>query len=115
MRDHGRPGLDLSVVRDDVRAISAYAVPDSRGLTKLDAMENPFGLPPAVARELAERLAQVPLNRYPPADPRAFKEKLAQSIGLPEGMAVLLGNGSDELIHLMIQAWAKPGATVLSP
>ena len=115
MSDHGRPGLDLSVIRGDVRAMSAYAVPDSRGLTKLDAMENPFGLPPAVARELAERLSQVPLNRYPPADPRAFKEKLAQSIGLPKDMALLLGNGSDELIHLMIQACAKPGATVLSP
>ena len=106
---------DLSVIRDEVRATSAYAVPDSIGLTKLDAMENPFALPPEVARELGERLAQVSLNRYPPADPRAFKEKLAQAISLPAGMSLLLGNGSDELIHLTIQACARPGATVLSP
>jgi histidinol-phosphate aminotransferase len=108
-------GPDLSVIRDDVRAISAYAVPDSSGLVKLDAMENPFALPAEVASELGERLAQVALNRYPPAEPRALKEKLAQAIGLPAGMAVLLGNGSDELIHLTIQACAKAGATVLSP
>jgi len=115
MNERARPGLDLSVIRDDVRAISAYAVPDSTGLTKLDAMENPFALPPEVARELGERLAKVLLNRYPPADPRAFKEKLARAIDLPAGMALLLGNGSDELIHLVIQACARPGATVLSP
>lgn len=115
MNERARPGLDLSVIRDDVRAISAYAVPDSSGMTKLDAMENPFALPPEVARALGERLGGVPLNRYPPADPRAFKEKLAQSIDLPAGMALLLGNGSDELIHLVIQACARPGATVLSP
>jgi histidinol-phosphate aminotransferase len=106
---------DLSVIRDEVRAISAYAVPDSAGMTKLDAMENPFALPPEVARELGERLGDVLLNRYPPADPRGFKETLARSIDLPPGSALLLGNGSDELIHLVIQACARPGATVLSP
>ena len=110
-----RPAPDLSVIRDDVRAISAYAVPDSTGLVKLDAMENPFALPPEVARELGVRLGAVSLNRYPPADPRDFKDRLAQAIGLPAGMALLLGNGSDELIHLVIQACARPGATVLSP
>jgi histidinol-phosphate aminotransferase len=106
---------DLSVIRDEIRALHAYAVPDSTGLVKLDAMENPFTLPAEVARELGERLAQVALNRYPPADPRPFKDKLARAIGLPAGLSLLLGNGSDELIHLTIQACAKPGAGVLSP
>jgi histidinol-phosphate aminotransferase len=115
MNDRRRPAPDLSVIREEIRAIGAYAVPDSTGLVKLDAMENPFALPPEVARELGERLSQVALNRYPPADPRAFKEKLARAIGLPGDMALLLGNGSDELIHLTIQACARPGATVLSP
>jgi histidinol-phosphate aminotransferase len=115
MNDRQRPAPDLSVIRDEIRAIGAYAVPDSTGLIKLDAMENPFTLPAKVARELGERLACERLNRYPPADPRSFKEKLARAIGLPEAMALLLGNGSDELIHLTIQACARPGATVLSP
>jgi len=106
---------DLSVIRDEIRALHAYAVPDSTRLVKLDAMENPFTLPAEVARELGERLAQVALNRYPPADPRPFKDKLARAIGLPAGLSLLLGNGSDELIHLTIQACAKPGAVVLSP
>jgi histidinol-phosphate aminotransferase len=78
-------------------------------------MENPFGLPPDLARALGERLAQVALNRYPPADPQPFKQRLAQAAGLPEGMALMLGNGSDELIHLVIQAVARPDAAILAP
>jgi histidinol-phosphate aminotransferase len=110
-----RPGPDLSVIRDDVRAISAYHVPDATGLIKLDAMENPYGLPEPLTRELGQRLSQVALNRYPPADPAAFKAKLARAVGLPAGMTLMLGNGSDELIHLVIQACARPGAKVVSP
>jgi histidinol-phosphate aminotransferase len=106
---------DLSILRDEVRAISAYAVPSAAGMIKLDAMENPFGLPPALAADLGARLAQVALNRYPPADPVAFKRRLAAAMGVPDGRALMLGNGSDELIHLVIQACAKPGAAVLSP
>lgn len=106
---------DLAVIRDDVRALTAYHVPPAAGFIKLDAMENPFGLPAELAHELGARLAQVALNRYPPADPVVFKAKLAHAIGLPAGMKLMLGNGSDELIHLVIQACAQPGATVLAP
>ncbi len=106
---------DLSILRDDVLAVSAYQVPPAEGLVKLDAMENPYRLPEPLARALGERLAQVALNRYPPANPVGFKAKLAHAIGLPSGAALMLGNGSDELIHLVIQACAKPGAAVLSP
>jgi histidinol-phosphate aminotransferase len=115
MNAPNRVGPDLSLIRDEVRAMSAYHVPSADGMVKLDAMENPFSLPPALARQLGERLASVALNRYPPADPAAFKRRLAQAVSLPAGMALMLGNGSDELIHLVIQGCAKPGATVLSP
>jgi histidinol-phosphate aminotransferase len=116
----GRPaGPRLDVIRDDVRAMRAYAVPDATGLVKLDAMENPFPLPAALAQELGERLSHVALNRYPPADPARFKRRLADAVGLPADRALMLGNGSDELIHLMIQACARRdvsgGAVVLAP
>jgi histidinol-phosphate aminotransferase len=111
----GKPAPDLTLIRDEVRAIGAYYVPSAAGLVKLDAMENPFGLPAPLARELGERLAHVALNRYPPADPAEFKQRLAHAVQLPAGMALMLGNGSDELIHLVIQACARPGAAILSP
>ena len=107
--------LNLSVLRDDVRAIDAYAVPSAIGLIKLDAMENPFPLPPGLMQQLGNRLGRTPLNRYPLPDPKGFKERLARAMGVPEGMQVMLGNGSDELIHLVIQACARPDAVVLAP
>ena len=106
---------DLSLIRDEVRAIRAYHVADPTGMIKLDAMENPYRLPTALAQELGQRLADVALNRYPPADPAALKARLGQAIGLPPGQQLMLGNGSDELIHLVIQACARPGATILAP
>jgi histidinol-phosphate aminotransferase len=106
---------DLSVLRDDVRSIAGYAVPDASGLVKLDAMENPFALPENLKQQLATRLAAQSLNRYPVADPREFKARLGEAMGVPDGLRLMLGNGSDELIHLVIQACAKPDAVVLSP
>ena len=82
----------------------AYAVQDAAGLVKLDAMENPYALPPELARALGERLAQVAINRYPGPRLDDLKAALARYVGLPEGWALMLGNGSDELIGLLAMA-----------
>ncbi len=100
---------NLSVLRDDVRTTGAYAVPSAVGFIKLDAMENPFALPETLQLQLGERLGRQALNRYPLSDPRGFKERLGKAMGLPLGARLMLGNGSDELIHLVIQACARPG------
>jgi histidinol-phosphate aminotransferase len=107
--------VPLSWLRDDVRALQAYPVASSEGLIKLDAMENPYPLPPELARRLGERLGRVALNRYPPGDLSTFRRRLGGRAGLPEECALLLGNGSDELIHLVILACARPDAVILSP
>jgi histidinol-phosphate aminotransferase len=78
-------------------------------------MENPYPLPPAMRRELAQVLAAVELHRYP--DPRApkLRELLKRKMGVPAGMEVLLGNGSDDLIQVLALALAKPGAVMMYP
>ncbi len=107
--------VPLAVIREDIRALRAYPVAAGDGLVKLDLMENPYGLPADLARRLGERLAGIELNRYPPGDPVQFKQRLGLWAGLPPGSALMLGNGSDELIHLMILACARPQAVILSP
>jgi histidinol-phosphate aminotransferase len=101
-------------LRDDVRQQHAYVVGDARGLVKLDAMENPYGLPPDLTQVLAERLSQVALNRYPDASARLLRERIAQRSGLSVKHDVLLGNGSDELISIMVAACARDDGCVLS-
>ncbi len=104
-----------NVIRADVRALSAYHVPDASGLVKLDAMENPYMLPPELQQALAERLSALALNRYPVPGYTALKAAIRERMGIPAGYDVVLGNGSDELISIVSVACAKPGAKVLAP
>jgi histidinol-phosphate aminotransferase len=78
-------------------------------------MENPHRLPPALQAELGQRLGAVALNRYPGPRIDDLRAALAQHAGLPAGCALMLGNGSDELISLLAMACDVPGASVLSP
>jgi len=103
------------VVRPEIRALSAYEVAKGEGLIKLDAMENPYELPEAVRSRLRHALSQVAINRYPDGGAYAAKAALARALRIPSPLALLLGNGSDELIHLIALALAKPGATMLAP
>ena len=97
----------LERVRPDVRAMHAYHVQPAEGLLKLDAMENPFGLPPELQRALGERLGRVAINRYPGTRFNDLKAALARHARLPEGWALMLGNGSDELIALLALCCAR--------
>ena len=105
----------LGRIRADVQSMHAYAVQDARGLLKLDAMENPHGLPPALQAALGERLGALALNRYPGPRSGDLQCALAAYAGLPEGFALMLGNGSDELISLLAMACDLPGAAILAP
>ena len=103
------------VVRADVQKMSAYPVADSKGLIKLDAMENPFAFPAHLHAGLMERLHQVGLNRYPRPDYTALKEKLRSTYTIPSDCGIILGNGSDELIDIITKACAADGAVILAP
>ncbi|HNG82866.1 MAG TPA: histidinol-phosphate transaminase, partial [Burkholderiaceae bacterium] len=102
-------------LRADIQGMHAYAVQPSAGLIKLDAMENPFALPPELQAELGQRLGAVAIHRYPGARIDELKVALAQHIHLPAGCALMLGNGSDELIALLALACDLPGAKILAP
>lgn len=64
----------------------------------LDANENPFN---------------APYNRYPDPLQWKVKEKLAAMKGVRKEM-ILLGNGSDEPIDLLIRAFCEPGRDVIT-
>ena len=93
----------------------AYAVQPSDGMVKLDTMENPHRLPQGLRQALGERLAQVAINRYPAGRGDDLKGALAAHAGLPEGCALTLGNGSDEIITMLSMACDVPGAVALAP
>jgi len=101
-------------VRPEIRALSAYHVPDASGLIKLDAMENPYAWPDGLRTEWAELTRTLDVNRYPHPQAPALKEQLRVAMGVPEGAELLLGNGSDEIIQMIALALAGPDRTVLT-
>ena len=102
-------------IRQDVQSMHAYAIQDSVGMVKLDAMENPHRLPVDLQKALGERLGALALNRYPDGRVNDLRAALAQHAGMPEGFDIMLGNGSDELISLLAMACDVPGASILAP
>ncbi len=102
-------------IRQDVQSMHGYAIQPSAGYVKLDAMENPHRLPEALQVELGRRLGALALNRYPGPRTDELRAALARHARMPEGCALMLGNGSDELISLLAMACDVPGAVVLAP
>ena len=105
----------MRFIRQDIQSMHAYAIQDSVGMVKLDAMENPFTLPPALQAELGARLGALAVNRYPGARIDDLKAALAAYVDLPAGNGLMIGNGSDELISLLAMACDVPGASILAP
>jgi len=103
------------LIRPEIRTLAAYHVPGSHDMIKLDAMENPYGWPEPLVNEWLEQLRDVAINRYPDPAPHALKELLRLSMDIPSDAALLLGNGSDELIQMIALAVASPGRVVLAP
>jgi len=104
-----------NLIRDDIRALAAYHVQPAQGMVKLDAMENPYGVPDALKAEIGSLAAGAEINRYPDPHAPSLKNRLREVMGIPADAGLILGNGSDELIQIIAMALAKPGATLLAP
>jgi len=102
------------LIRDEIRALTAYHVADSSGMVKLDAMENPYALPEDMRAEIARIVANTPVNRYPDPGGGELRGRLLETLHLPPGCELMLGNGSDELIQVLALALARPGAVLMA-
>ncbi|WP_298634631.1 histidinol-phosphate transaminase [uncultured Umboniibacter sp.] len=103
------------IIRPELLKQSAYHVQSSQGLLKLDAMESPFKLSGELQQQWLQAIANTSLNRYP--DPNATKaaKRFSEVFGLADDEGILFGNGSDELLQILIQAVANDDTKVLAP
>ena len=84
------------------------------GLTdaiKLASNENPLGPSPLALAAIRDSLGS--LHRYPDSHAYYLKEDLARHHGLAP-QQLILGNGSDEVLDLLVRALVPPGGEVLS-
>lgn len=84
------------------------------GKYKLDANENSYDLPDAQKKKILSRIMKLHFNRYPDPGAPGLRKLLAKKHGVrPENIVV--GNGSDEIIHYLIQAYCGRGDRIVAP
>ena len=93
-------GLSIGEIRERIRAVQYH---------QLASNENPLGASPVVQKTIADHAAGV--FRYPRVNTPGLVKAIARKLSVPENM-VVAGNGSDDIIDLVIRikcpAWAGP-------
>ncbi|MFH1098270.1 MAG: histidinol-phosphate transaminase [Candidatus Desantisbacteria bacterium] len=88
-------------VRDEIKELQPYSVPDITCRIKLDAHENPYSLPRFVQEKIEQACSWLAFNRYPDPYARALRENLSLKLSVDPEM-IMMGNGSDELILYLL-------------
>jgi len=102
------------LVREDIRNLVPYEPHPFADVIKLDANENPYPFPEEVIQEIFSRLTGDLFTRYPDPLGEDLREKIAVTADVsPQN--IVLGNGSDELIQLILQTFGGPGKRVVIP
>jgi histidinol-phosphate aminotransferase len=101
-----------SFVRSTVRPLAAYGPPRNPAAVPLHLNEAPFDLPQELKGELAKLLLAADWSKYPITDGARLAEDLARAYGV-EASSVLAGNGSNELLQLLLLACIEPGDMVV--
>lgn len=107
--------INHTIFTDKVLEMQPYQVANSSGMIKLNNMESPYKLPDDMRQALGAVLAMTNINRYPNPHSSSLVAKIKSVFSLPASCDVLLGNGSDELIQLILLATMRPSASVLAP
>jgi len=82
------------------------------GSIKLASNENPLGPSPLAIKAMLENMKT--LHRYPDGSGFYLKSKLSSKFGLPQAQ-IIIGNGSNELIELIIRTFLSSGEEVIQP
>ncbi len=94
--------------------MSPYSVPEFDCSVRLDGNESPYDLDPERKVELCRRLSELSVNRYPDSSAGGVIRSLSRLTGVsPDG--ILLGNGSDEIIQMILEVLSGKSGRVLTP
>jgi histidinol-phosphate/aromatic aminotransferase/cobyric acid decarboxylase-like protein/imidazoleglycerol phosphate dehydratase HisB len=105
-------GDPATLVRPELRRLTAYHLDLSPCRHKLDQNESPFEPPARLKRQVAAQLLAADWARYPDFHADALRRGLGAFHGWPpEG--ILVGNGSNELLDVCLSALVQPGGEVL--
>jgi histidinol-phosphate aminotransferase len=110
-------GQMTNYFRSNVEAMAAYVPgeqpPAGTSIIKLNSNENPYPPSPKVI-EVLQNFDSEWLRRYPHPYGEAFRQAASQVLGVPSNW-IIVGNGSDELLNVVMRACTEPGRKVVYP
>lgn len=107
--------IDLNkLVKENIRTLKPYSVENIQCEVKLHANENPFPPSKELLDLLAVSLKLFQFNRYPDPDSKNLKQALATRLDIRPDQLVI-GNGSDEIILMLLQLFCNQGDTITIP
>ncbi|WP_456465580.1 histidinol-phosphate transaminase [Persephonella sp.] len=99
---------------DRLKNFKSYKTETTPCRVKLSSNENPYDFPVWLKEKIGKAVKDIPLNRYPDPLSHELKEVVADFYRIsPEN--IVLGNGSDELIHLLITVVGQIDRPVMYP
>ena len=104
-------------VRPDIAALSGYVPgeqPQSGKWIKLNTNENPYPPSPAVARAIVATTAGRTLAKYPDPLATVFRMRAAEVLGVSPDW-ILCGNGSDDLLTILVRTFVGAGEWLRMP
>ncbi len=104
-------------LRANIRAMKGYTPGEQLndpGIIKLNTNENPYPPSPRVVEAIQRALTANNLRKYPQPLGDQFRQAAAAVLGVdPE--AILVGNGSDDLLTILTRAFVPEGGLIASP
>jgi len=105
---------DQKFYRDSLKELKPYDPHEVPYKVKLNANENPYGLPGEIIEEILRKAKGLEYSRYPNANSVKLSEMISSALCL-DTKNIVIGNGSDEIIDYLIKAFSEKGRRIISP
>ncbi len=107
----------MSGIRDNVRAMAGYMPGEQLNdpdIVKLNTNENPYSPSPRVFEAVKAALTGDRFRKYPQPLGDAFRKAAGKVLGVDPD-AILIGNGSDDVLTVLTRTFVPEGGLVVSP
>ena len=104
---------DQKFYRNVLKELKSYDPHEAPYKVKLNANENPYGLPEEIIEEILRKAKNLEYSRYPNANSVKLSEIVSSFWSLTRDN-IVIGNGSDELIDYLIKAFSEKGRRIIT-
>ncbi len=101
------------LLEPELAALSQTQLNPAAGGAFLDANERPWDMPKELKKVLAREIIKLPFQKYPHLAADHLEKEIARFWGVGDAQ-ILLGNGSDELIQILLMALGRRKKVVLA-